>query len=76
MCSVKSFSCASVPSTQQAAAKAMYETPSASLLAEWGVDYVVFSGFERSEFSADEGWYQRNCTEVFRQGEYVIYQAG
>lgn len=61
---------------QQAAAKAMYETPSASLLAEWGVDYVVFSGFERSEFSADEEWYQRNCTGVFRQGEYVIYQAG
>lgn len=61
---------------QQAAAKAMYETPSASLLAEWGVDYVVFSGFERSEFSADEEWYQRNCTGVFRQGEYVIYQVG
>lgn len=61
---------------QQAAAKAMYETPSAALLAEWGVDYVVFSGFERSEFAADEGWYQRNCAQVFRQGEYVIYQVG
>lgn len=59
---------------QQAAAKAMYETPSAALLEEWGVDYVVFSGFERSEFAADESWYQSNCTEVFRQGEYVIYQ--
>ena len=61
---------------QQAAAKAMYETPSAALLEEWGVDYVVFSGFERSEFTADESWYQNNCTEVFRQGEYVIYQVG
>lgn len=61
---------------QQAAAKAMYETPSAALLVEWGVDYVVFSGFERSEFAADESWYQSNCTEVFRQGEYVIYQVG
>ena len=61
---------------QQAAAKAMYETPSAALLEEWGVDYVVFSGFERSEFTADESWYQSNCTEVFRQGEYVIYQVG
>lgn len=61
---------------QQAAAKAMYETPSAALLEEWGVDYVVFSGFERSEFAADESWYQSNCTEVFRQGEYVIYQVG
>lgn len=61
---------------QQAAAKAMYETPSADLLEEWGVDYVVFSGFERSEFAADESWYQSNCTEVFRQGEYVIYQVG
>lgn len=54
----------------------MYETPSAALLEEWGVDYVVFSGFERSEFAADESWYQSNCTEVFRQGEYVIYQVG
>ena len=61
---------------QQAAAKAMYETPGAALLEEWGVDYVVFSGFERSEFAADESWYQSNCTEVFRQGEYVIYQVG
>ena len=61
---------------QQAAAKAMYETPSADLLEEWGVDYVVFSGFERSEFAADESWYQSNCTEVFRQGDYVIYQVG
>ena len=61
---------------QQAAAKAMYEAPSADLLEEWGVDYVVFSGFERSEFAADESWYQSNCTEVFRQGEYVIYQVG
>lgn len=61
---------------QQAAAKAMYETPDAALLAQWGVDYVVFSGFERSEFAADEGWYQRNCSEVFRQGEYVIYKVG
>ena len=61
---------------QQAAAKAMYEAPSAALLEEWGVDYVVFSGFERSEFAADESWYQSNCTEVFRQGEYVIYQVG
>ena len=61
---------------QQAAAKAMYETPSAALLEEWGVDYVVFSGFERSEFAADESWYQSNCTEVFRQGDYVIYQVG
>ena len=61
---------------QQAAAKAMYETPSAALLEEWGVDYVVFSGFERSEFAADESWHQSNCTEVFRQGEYVIYQVG
>ena len=61
---------------QQAAAKAMYETPSAALLEEWGVDYVVFSGFERSEFAADESWYQSNCAEVFRQGEYVIYQVG
>lgn len=61
---------------QQAAAKAMYETPSAALLEEWGVNYVVFSGFERSEFAADESWYQSNCTEVFRQGEYVIYQVG
>lgn len=61
---------------QQAAAKAMYETPSAALLEEWGVDYVVFSGFERSEFAANESWYQSNCTEVFRQGDYVIYQVG
>ncbi len=61
---------------QQAAAKAMYETPGAALLEEWGVDYVVFSGYERSEFAADEGWYQRNCAEVFRQGEYVVYRVG
>ena len=61
---------------QQEAAKAMYETPGAALLEEWGVDYVVFSGYERSEFAADEGWYQRNCAEVFRQGEYVVYRVG
>ena len=40
------------------------------------MDYVVFSGFERSEFAADESWYQSNCTEVFRQGDYLIYQVG
>lgn len=61
---------------QQEAAKAMYEAPDAALLDAWGVDYVVFSGYERSEFAADEGWYQRNCAEVFRQGEYVIYKVG
>ena len=59
---------------QQAAAKAMYETPSADLLEEWGVDYVVFSGFERSEFAADEEWYQQNCTLAFSHGDYAIYQ--
>lgn len=59
---------------QQAAAKAMYETPSADLLEEWGVDYVVFSGFERSEFAADEEWYLQNCTLAFSHGDYAIYQ--
>ena len=53
-----------------------YTLSTDQVLAQWGVDYVVFSGFERSEFAADEGWYQRNCSEVFRQGEYVIYKVG
>lgn len=59
---------------QQAAARELYEAPSAGLLEEWGVDYVVFSGFERSEFAADEAWYQARYPLVFQQGEYSIYQ--
>ena len=60
---------------QQTAARQMYETPSFEQLDRWGVEYVVISSHERSEFAVDEDWYRQNCALVFCQGEYAVYRA-
>ena len=59
---------------QQAAEKALYEAPSEALLAQWGVDYVLFSPYERSSFAADEAWYAARYPVWYTAGEYTIYR--
>ena len=61
-------------SAQEAAVRQLYEAPTPEALAAWGVDYVVISGWERSDFAVNEAWYAQNCLPVFQQGEYVIYR--
>ncbi len=59
---------------QASAVKALYETPSEDLLAQWGIDYVYFSSYERGDYAADEAWYAARYAIVYQQGEVTIYQ--
>ncbi len=59
--------------TQEAAQYALYETPSEELLEEWGIDYVYFSSYERSNFVADEAWYEARYPVVFQSGDIILY---
>ena len=62
-------------SAQYAAEVEMLANPgeSAALFAEYGVDYVFISNWERADFSVDEGWFRRNCELVFDEGSIQIY---
>ena len=52
----------------------LYEQPSESLLEEWGVDYVVFSDWERSSYAAQESFYQARYPVWYQNSRYVIYR--
>ena len=57
---------------QSEAVRQLYETPSRELLSEWGIDYVMISSWERSDYALNEDWFRQNCTPVFEQGEFLI----
>ena len=59
---------------QENAVRMLYEQPSESLLAEWGVDYVVFSDWERSSYAAQESFYQARYPVWYQNSRYVIYR--
>lgn len=61
---------------QQQAVRQLYETPSQELLDWWGVDYVLFSSYERADYAADEGWYAARFPAVYQAGEYTVYAVG
>ena len=58
---------------QDAAVRALYEEPSAPLLEQWQVDYVMFSSYERGDYAAREDWYAARYPVVWQQGEYTLY---
>ena len=49
-------------------------SPCAALLAHWGVDYVMYSSYERNDYANREAWYAQNYPVWFQSGEYTIYQ--
>ena len=61
-------------SQQSQAAKEMYETPSFAALQQWGIDYVLISRHEMSQFLVNQQWYEKNLNKVFSQGDITLYQ--
>ena len=61
-------------SPQEAAIRELYETPSRQQLEAWGIDYVMISNWERSDYQVDEAWFAENCTRIFSQGQFTLYQ--
>lgn len=61
-------------SQQEQAIKQLYEYPSKEALAQWDISYVMISNAERNNYTIDETWFTQNCTLLFQQGEYSIYQ--
>ena len=59
---------------QLQAVKALYEAPSEVLLAQWGIDYVMISGWERSDYAVDEAFYAQRYPVWYQNGSYTIYQ--
>ena len=62
-------------SAQEAAVRQLYEAPSQQGLAQWGIAYVMISDAERANYAVDEAWFDQNCTLLYQQGGYKIYQA-
>ena len=62
-------------SAQQAAETQMLADPenSAALFEEYNVDYVYISSYERSDFNADEAWFEANCALVYSNDGVNIY---
>ena len=59
---------------QLQAVKELYEAPSEALLAQWGIDYVMISGWERSDYAVDEAFYAQRYPVWYQNGSYTIYQ--
>ena len=59
---------------QLQAVKELYEAPSEALLAQWGIDYVMISGWERSDYTVDEAFYAQYYPVWYQNGSYTIYQ--
>ena len=60
--------------TQRQAVQTLYEAPTPELLAQWDVDYVMYSSYERNDYENHEDWYAQRYPVVFTQGEYTLYQ--
>lgn len=61
-------------SAQEAAVRQLYEQPTHELLAEWGIDYAVFSPAERASYAVNESFYKSNFPIWYAGGGYTIYQ--
>lgn len=61
---------------QDAAVRALYESPSEAVLARWGIDYVSISNWERSDYAVDEEFYAARYPVWYRADEYTIYAVG
>ena len=55
----------------------MLESPSQSLdlFARYGVDYVVITNSERSNYALDEAYFAENWSLVYAEGSVSIYAA-
>ena len=60
-------------SRQEQAVRAMYEAPTEELLAQWNVDYVAISSWERSSYQVNESFYAERYPIWYRSGEYTVY---
>lgn len=61
--------------TQEAnAMHLLYEAPDESLLAQWGVDYVLFDSSVNAEFAADESWYAERYPLWYQNDSCRVYQ--
>ena len=62
-------------SVQQEAERQMLADPanSGTLFAEYNVDYVYISSYERANFSADTAWFDENCTLLFSNDNVSVY---
>ncbi len=61
-------------SAQSAAVTALYETPTEAVLAEWGIDYVFISSYERANYTVDEAWYAARYPVIYQNDSITIYQ--
>lgn len=61
---------------QAEAVRALYEAPDEATLAEWGIDYVCISGWERADYAVDEGFYAARYPVWYQGGGYIIYAVG
>ena len=52
----------------------LYEAPDESLLAQWGVDYVLFDSSVNAEFAADESWYAERYPLWYQNDSCRVYQ--
>lgn len=52
----------------------LYEAPDESLLAQWGVDYVLFDSSVNTEFTADESWYAARYPLWYQNDSCRVYQ--
>ena len=59
---------------QYEAMQQMFASPSSALLAEWGVDYVWFSAYERSNWPDAEAWYAAHYPVFYQNNSVTIYQ--
>lgn len=59
---------------QEQAVRALYEQPEESLLAQWGIDYVMISPYERSDYAVNEAFYAQRYPVWYQNNEVTIYQ--
>ncbi|MBQ8648296.1 MAG: hypothetical protein IJ484_09150 [Oscillospiraceae bacterium] len=60
-------------SAQEQAVRQMYESPTEELLAQWGVDYVSISSWERGSYQVDEAFYVGRYPVWYQNSEYTVY---
>lgn len=59
---------------QEATVHALYEQPSEALLAQWGIDYVQISDYERASYAVNEAFYATRYPVFYQNGCYTIYK--
>lgn len=57
----------------------MYNDPASNLMkyaAEYGIDYVLVSSYERGSYSVNTQWFEANLEKVFSNREATLYRIG